>query len=91
MRLHHIIIASVAAGFAVGVFAAVSPAAAQDGPRMERLADLRDRCEQDDRRACVRFGMILGQMSDRLRDLRSTNPELFWWERQGDRNDSDRE
>jgi hypothetical protein len=48
----------------------------------ERMLDLRERCEDGDRRACVRFGIIIGENRERRAQWRHENPEAFWWERE---------
>jgi hypothetical protein len=47
----------------------------------EAMFRLREECERGDRRACVRFGMILGRNQDREAEWRRERPEYFWWER----------
>ena len=47
----------------------------------EHMHRLREECQDGDRRACVRFGMILGQYRDRQEEWRRENPENFWFER----------
>jgi hypothetical protein len=38
-------------------------------------------CEKGDRRACVRFGMIIERDHDMQAEWRRTHPEFFWWEK----------
>jgi hypothetical protein len=87
MRLQSIALASAALSAVAATVVLAKPLSAQDFPQAERLASLRERCDQDDRRACVRFGIMLSQMRDRFGDLRGTRPDLFWWERQDDQDD----
>lgn len=47
----------------------------------ERMFRLREGCEGGDRRACVRFGMILGEYRDRQEEWRREHPEIFSFER----------
>jgi hypothetical protein len=47
----------------------------------ERMFDLRRACEDGDRRACIRFGIIIGENRERRAQWRRENPDLFWWER----------
>jgi len=47
----------------------------------ERMFRLREDCEAGDRRACVRFGMILGENRERQAEWRRENPEIFSFER----------
>jgi hypothetical protein len=47
----------------------------------ERMFRLREACEDGDRRACVRFGIILGENRERQAEWRRQNPEIFSFER----------
>ena len=47
----------------------------------ERMFRLREACEDGDRRACVRFGIILGENRERQAEWRRENPEIFSFER----------
>jgi hypothetical protein len=47
----------------------------------ERMFDLRRACEDGDRRACIRFGIIIGENRERRAQWRRETPDLFWWER----------
>jgi len=38
-------------------------------------------CDKGDRRACVKFGIILGQNEQRHADWRKRHAEWWWWER----------
>lgn len=56
----------------------------RDGDRRDRedqLAGLHQRCTDGDRRACVRFGFMIGESRDRRDDWRNNHSEWFWWER----------
>lgn len=46
-----------------------------------RMFELRERCEDGDTRACVRFGIIIGENRERRAQWQREHPELFWWER----------
>jgi len=46
-----------------------------------RMFELRQACQDGDRRACVRFGILIGENRARREQWRRDNPELFWWER----------
>jgi hypothetical protein len=52
------------------------PAQAQDRPTTEGVR-LRQLCEGGDRRACVRFGMLLNENRSRHEEWRKSHPE-FW-------------
>jgi hypothetical protein len=47
----------------------------------ERLWEARDRCEDGDRRACVRLGIIIGENRERRAEWRRDRPDLFFFER----------
>jgi hypothetical protein len=38
-------------------------------------------CDHGDRRACVRFGILLGENRERHEEWRHAHPEFFWFER----------
>lgn len=42
---------------------------------------LRRECEGGDTRACVQFGIIIGENRERRAQWRQEAPDLFWWER----------
>jgi hypothetical protein len=46
-----------------------------------RMFELRQACQDGDRRACVRFGILIGENRARRDQMRRENPEMFWWER----------
>jgi hypothetical protein len=58
----------------------VRPAPPRDELR-SRMFQLREACEDGDRRACVRFGVIIGENRERRVQWRRENPELFSYER----------
>jgi hypothetical protein len=37
-------------------------------------------CDKGDRRACVRFGILIGENQQRHADWRRSHGEWFWWE-----------
>jgi hypothetical protein len=47
----------------------------------ERMLQLRERCEDDDRRACVRLGIIIGENRERRAAWRREHPDVFFYER----------
>jgi hypothetical protein len=55
-------------------------AAARDELR-ERMLELRGRCEDGDRRACVRLGIIIGENRERRAQWRREHPDVFFYER----------
>ena len=46
-----------------------------------RMFRLREACEDGDRRACVRLGIIIGENRERRAAWRQDHPELFFYER----------
>jgi hypothetical protein len=50
-------------------------------PLSERMMDLRGRCEDGDRRACVRMGILIGENRGRREAWRREQPEVFFYER----------
>jgi hypothetical protein len=47
----------------------------------EEMFQLREGCQQGDRRSCVRLGIIIGENRQRRAQWRREHPELFWYER----------
>jgi hypothetical protein len=47
----------------------------------DRMLTLREACEDGDRRACVRMGIIIGENRERREGWRREHPELFFYER----------
>jgi hypothetical protein len=64
---------------AIGVMR--TPAHADAFAREEEMRRMHFDCDHGDRRACVRFGMILGENQAWHAEWRRTHPEYFWWER----------
>ncbi len=60
------------------------PGRFEDGGRDDmraRMMELREACQDGDRRACIRFGIIIGENRERRAQWRRESPDLFWWER----------
>jgi hypothetical protein len=49
--------------------------------REAELIGFHQLCEKGDRRACVRFGIIIGESRERHAEWRRLHREWFWWER----------
>ena len=47
----------------------------------ERMLELRAGCEDGDRRACVRLGILIGENRERRAAWRRDHPEVFFYER----------
>jgi hypothetical protein len=67
----------IAAGGVVGS----GVAAHAQGARDAEILGFHQLCGHGDRRACVRFGMLLQQNQDRRIAWRRLHPEWFWWDR----------
>jgi len=75
-----IMIGAAAAAVVVAIAIPSSgPARAQEV--QAELLGFHQLCDRGDRKACVRFGMILGRMQERHAEWRRLHPEWFWWER----------
>jgi hypothetical protein len=44
------------------------------------MLELRERCEDGERRACVRLGIIIGENRERRAAWRREHPEVFFYE-----------
>jgi hypothetical protein len=76
--LKKLIATTVLAGTILG---ATSVAAFAQDAREAEMIGLHQLCNQGDRRACIKFGMMIQQNHDRMDAWRRTHPEWFWWER----------
>ena len=72
------LLASAAIAFA-GVISVTSAEAQQ--PLQVQIAGLHALCQQGNRQACIRFGIIIGREQQRNAEWRAAHPEWFWWER----------
>ena len=66
--------------------AAAPPVAVAQPPRVrdelgDRMLQLRERCEDGDRRACVRLGILIGENREHRAAWRREHPEVFFYER----------
>ena len=80
MILKSVLTATCAVAIA-GMSAIVSPAPARAQDVQAELIGFHQLCERGDRKACVRFGIILGRMQERHAEWRRAHPDWFWWER----------
>lgn len=76
------LMAAVAIAVGISATAAVvtTPAHAQNNVEAEMLG-YHQLCDKGDRKACVRFGILLGKNEQRHADWRRAHAEWFWWER----------
>ena len=47
----------------------------------DRMLELRQACEEDDKRACVRLGILIGENRARREAWRRDHPDVFFYER----------
>ncbi len=73
------LVAAAALG-AVILMPVTLPAFAQDAREAEMIG-MHQLCDHGDRRACIRFGMMLQQNRDRMESWRRSHAEWFWFER----------
>jgi len=73
-----LMLGAVACVLVAGAIPSSLPVRAQD--REAEIIGLHQLCDRGDRRACVRFGMMIGENRQRHADWRRTHPEFFWWE-----------
>jgi hypothetical protein len=71
-------------GVAVSVLGAAAivstPAKAQNAVEAEMIG-FHQLCEKGDRRACVRFGILIGENRQRHADWRREHADWWWWEK----------
>jgi hypothetical protein len=70
----------IAAGMSGSVGMVASPAHAQNAAEAE-IIGFHQLCEKGDRKACVRFGILIGRNEQRHADWRRAHAEWFWFER----------
>ena len=58
---------------------ASTPARAQNAVEAEMLG-FHQLCDKGDRKACVRFGILIGQNQQHHADWRRAHADWFWWE-----------
>jgi hypothetical protein len=81
MSLKPLIAAALVAVTISGTAAIVAtPAQAQDAVEAEMIGFHR-LCEQGDRKACIRFGILIGRNEQRHADWRRAHADWWWWER----------
>jgi len=67
--------------FVAGAIASSLAAQAADWTAREaELVGLHQLCDKGDRKACVRFGMLLGEAKERHADWRRSHADWWWWE-----------
>jgi hypothetical protein len=57
-----------------------SSASQAQSPRDAEIIGFHQLCDKGDRKACVRFGMLIEHNRDMHAEWRRSHPEFFWWE-----------
>ena len=70
---------AIAAGVSATAAIVATPAHAQSATEAEMIG-FHQLCEKGDRKACVRFGILIGQNQQRHADWRRAHADWWWWE-----------
>jgi hypothetical protein len=76
--MKRILLAAVAA--APLALALAQPSLAQS-EREEHMRRLHYECDRGDRRACVQFGVMIGEQREHHAEWQRSHPEWWWWQR----------
>jgi hypothetical protein len=71
--------ALIAGGISGTATLIATPAHAQDAVEAEMIG-YHQLCEKGDRRACIRFGILIGRNEQRHADWRRAHADWWWWE-----------
>ena len=80
MSLKSLLAALIAAGISGTATMVATPVQAQDAVEAEMIGH-HHLCEQGDRKACIRFGILIGRNEQRHADWRRAHADWWWWER----------
>ena len=72
--------ALIAAGLSSTAALIATPAHAQDAVEAE-MVGYHQLCQKGDRKACIRFGILIGRNEQRHADWRRAHADWFWYER----------
>ena len=72
--------ALIAAGLSSTAALIATPAHAQDAVEAE-MVGYHQLCQKGDRKACIRFGILIGRNEQRHADWRRAHADWWWWER----------
>jgi hypothetical protein len=69
------------AGLALAALALgmVRTTALAQSPAEDRMRHLHHECDRGDRRACVQFGIMIGENRERHAEWQRSHPEWWWW------------
>ena len=71
--------ALIAAGLSGTAALIATPVRAQDAVEAEMVGYHR-LCQEGDRKACIRFGILIGRNEQRHVDWRRAHADWWWWE-----------
>ena len=71
--------ALIAAGISGTAALIATPVHAQDAVEAE-MVGYHQLCEKGDRKACIRFGILIGRNEQRHTDWRRAHADWWWWE-----------
>jgi hypothetical protein len=74
-----IAVTAIAIGISSMAGIVATPAHAQDAAEAE-IIGFHQLCQKGDRRACVRFGILIGRNEQRHADWRRVHADWWWWE-----------
>jgi hypothetical protein len=74
-----IAVTAIAIGISSMAGIVATPAHAQDAAEAE-IIGFHQLCQKGDRRACVRFGILIGRNEQRHADWRRAHADWWWWE-----------
>jgi hypothetical protein len=72
--------ATIAAGMSGTAAMVASPAHAQGAIEAE-IVGFHQLCQQGDRKACIRFGILIGRNEQRRADWRRAHADWYWWDK----------
>jgi hypothetical protein len=70
-----------AAGAAIIILSIPQTTARAQSAEEAEMVGFHQLCEKGDRRACIKFGILLGRNQQRHADWRRAHADWFWWER----------
>jgi hypothetical protein len=60
---------------------ALSASSHAQSAREAEMVGFHQLCDRGDRKACVRFGIMIGESRERHAEWRRSHLEFWWWER----------
>jgi hypothetical protein len=76
-----VIIAATGVVAMLGAMSAIPTSAQAQSNAEAEIIGFHQLCDKGDRRACVRFGILIGQNQQRHADWRRSHADWWWWEK----------